>query len=324
MEKKFKVTAGFDGYVDRIMRVVRNYDENKKDYFENILQFSSALGLMAGKSGDLELVTEDVRLGGNAPLTAYALAKLGASVTLVGTTDHDVFKNHHHHNVTKISYGAPGDTLALEFDDGKIMMADVTDMCRSMKAVISNSKMMREITDAYMSSDLCVFANWSCLPETHDLWEAILAKIKQRRDNPIIFMDLADFTKRSVCDVKKLVGLIKSLEGFEIYLGLNEKETFMLAERLGFMKSDIQEAAAYIYKTAGCSVITHGVGYCVYADGLVQLKLDAKVAKSPKILTGAGDNFNSAWCYAIMQEFDKLKAMEFANQFVYDFVTGKE
>ena len=321
--KRFKVTAGFDGYVDRIVRVVRTSAGNKKAYFENISQFSSALGFMAGKSGDLELVTKDIRLGGNAPITAHTLAELGASVTLVGTINHDIFEKHHP-NVTKISYGVPGDTIALEFDDGKIMMADTSDMCMAVKAVTSNSAVMREITDAYMSSDLCVFANWSCLPEMHALWEAVLTKIKQREDNPIIFMDLADFTKRSNNDVKQLVGLIKSLAGFETYLGLNEKETLLLTKKLGSAKDDVQEAASYIYKTAGCNVITHAIGYSVYTDGSTQLKRDAKVAKHPNISTGAGDNFNSAWCYAIMQGFDKLKAMEFANQFAYDFVTGKK
>ena len=319
--KNFTAAVGFDGYIDRIARVIKNSETDSHTFHTDIGQFSELIHSMAGKSGDMEIVTIETRPGGNAPIIAGALTFLGANTVLIGTTKHEVF-NKMSPDIRHISYGMPGDTLALEFDDGKLMLADITDMRAAVISVLNDNKLLDEIVSAYTAVDLCVLTNWASMPEMHNLWEVVLSEIRKRKDNPKILFDLADFTKRSTGDVVKLIELIKSVSGFQAYLGLNDKEALLLTEKLGHKKTCVEEASDFIFTTAGCAVITHTIGYCVYAGPSGQLTVKGEVAKHPIISTGAGDHFNAAFANAVMHGIDLTEAMELANKFSYSYVTG--
>ena len=88
----YTAAVGFDGYVDRLQRVVKDVTGSEKNCYETISAFSQALAGMSGRSGDLELLTQEERLGGNAPLIANALAHLGASCTLIAAVSHPAFQ----------------------------------------------------------------------------------------------------------------------------------------------------------------------------------------------------------------------------------------
>jgi len=317
----FTAAVGFDGYVDRIVRIVSDSSASSKTFFKDIPRFASAVESMAGKSGDLEFVTEMYRPGGCAPILAGALAGLGADVTLIGTISHDVFKSLHP-RVRQVSYGDPSDSLDFEFDDGKIMLADIAQIHDAVMSIQTDRALMDALKGAYATADICILTNWSCIPEMYTLWEIAISEIRKRGDRPVVYMDLADFSKRSSEDVHKLVDLINTVSGLESYLGVNEKEAFLLTKKMGATAESVQEASEFVREAVGCDVVTHGIGYCVYTGKSGQLTVEGKIAEHPIVSTGAGDNFNAAWCYATMSGFPKQRAMEFANQFSYDFVRG--
>lgn len=322
MKKPFTAAVGFDGYIDRISKVVLQKSENNDDvvYYDNITSFSKELLSMAGLSGDLETVVQEVKIGGNAVNIANGLAVGGAKVTLIATTNHEVFENFHQ-NVKCYSFGTPGDTLALEFNDGKIMLADTTHMRDAVISAVNSKPICSEIIRAYSSAELCVFANWACMPEMQDLWDIAVKALSSRGDKPCIYLDLADFSKRSDSDVEKLIRSIELLRGDRAYLGLNEKETILLAHHLGYDRNDVIEAAGLIYSSLKIDVITHAIGSCYYAGRSGELAVAGKTALKPVISTGAGDCFSAAWCSAIMWGYDVSAAMNYANNIVYDFVT---
>jgi len=116
---------------------------------------------------------------------------------------------------------------------------------------------------------------------------------------------------------------LKQLIKCDVYLGLNEKESIMLAGRFGFTNNDIIKASDYLYEKLSINIIVHGIGYSYYTGKNGNIPAKGKIAENPLILTGAGDCFGASFCSAVMRGNDIHNAMCFANDEVYKFVTGK-
>src|SRR5215204_5355587 len=77
--------VGLDGFVDEILHVVdKREDAVRYSRLPTIAQFAARLAAAAGKSTNLELVSQVTKLGGNGPIMANALASFGLRVTYLG------------------------------------------------------------------------------------------------------------------------------------------------------------------------------------------------------------------------------------------------
>jgi len=117
---------GLDGFVDDILHVVDKRESAEKyTRLPTIEQFSARLAGAAGRSTNVELVSQMTKLGGNGPIMANALASFGLNVTYLGILGypniHPVFAELAK-RAQAYSIAEPGYTDALEFDDGKIMV----------------------------------------------------------------------------------------------------------------------------------------------------------------------------------------------------------
>src|SRR5258708_34101836 len=74
--------VGLDGFVDEIIHVVDKRD-NAEAYqrVPTISRFSERIAAAAGHSTNIELVNQRPKLGGNGPIRAKSLARLGLKVT---------------------------------------------------------------------------------------------------------------------------------------------------------------------------------------------------------------------------------------------------
>src|SRR5690242_10706713 len=117
---------GLDGFVDEILHVVDKRETAEKyQRLPTIAQLAQRLAAAAGRSTNVELVSQLTKLGGNGPIMANALASFGLKVTYLGILGypnlHPVFaefaKRAQVHSIAE-----PGYTDALEFEDGKIML----------------------------------------------------------------------------------------------------------------------------------------------------------------------------------------------------------
>ena len=127
---ELKCLVGFDGYVDEIVRVVKNRPcLDECTYFDTIGDFADHVKAASGKSADMEIVSQETRIGGNGPILANALARLGAPSICVGALGfpaiHPVFKGLVA-GCTPIGIAEPGHTDAFEFNDGKLMFGNVS------------------------------------------------------------------------------------------------------------------------------------------------------------------------------------------------------
>ena len=116
--------VGLDGFVDEIIHVVNKRDDAERYHrLPTIEALSERIAKAAGKSTNIELVVQRTKLGGNGPIMANALARLGIKVTYVGALGypimHPVF-NEFAMRAEVHSIAEPGRTDALELYRGQL------------------------------------------------------------------------------------------------------------------------------------------------------------------------------------------------------------
>ena len=172
--------VGLDGFVDEILHVV-DKRENAESFqrLPTISRLAERLAAAAGRERQPRVVRQIIKLGGNGPIMANALASFGIKVTYVGTLGfpdlHPVF---HEFAARAEVYGiaSPGTTDALEFEDGKIMIGKHSSLKQVTWENIEARFGREKFTAKFGAADLVAFVNWTMLPYMSQLWEAVLAR----------------------------------------------------------------------------------------------------------------------------------------------------
>jgi sugar/nucleoside kinase (ribokinase family) len=308
-----KSMVGFDGFVDEIIAVVdKRHDFEKYDPIRTIAELGAKISNAAGKSSNYELIVKQMKLGGNGPIMANALASAGVNVTYLGGLGypnvHPVFEDFAKRSHA-ISIGEPGHTDALEFDDGKLMLGKITAMNdvnwnNMVQRVGSEEKLKSLIQDAR----LIAMVNWTMLPYMSQIWEKMLERgIPNRQGGQgasrTLFVDLADPEKRNHADIRHAMDLLTKFEKqVDVVLGLNLKESGEICDVLGIpVPSDpeaaIEATAASIRKKLDINcVVVHPRRAAAAATRDSSATFFGPFILQPKISTGAGDHFNAGFC----------------------------
>lgn len=305
-----KVLAGFDGYVDRLYRVLRSRTRSGKIPFEGIGPFGAELMGRAGKSGGFELDRISLRLGGNAPLMARALAGLGLDVDCVGSLGRPALESVFEElgTLCRLHSVAPAAfTVALEFEDGKIMLGDTQTFegltWDSVKQALGPGK----IPELCAGAGLLALVNWANMAHATGLWQGLLEEglKKPGLRGKRLFFDLADLNRCGKAETLELLGLLKRFREFgEVTLGINENEAWQLAEKLGWDKAPGAELKALgqrLYDALGldCLVLHPRLGAWVFENGSSS-SVEGRLVEKPLLSTGGGDNFNAGYCAGIL------------------------
>lgn len=308
---QLRAFLGLDGFVDEILHVVdKRHSADRYDRMPTIARLAERLAGAAGKSTNLELVSQLTKLGGNGPIMGNALAQLGLRVTYVGNLGypnlHPVFEGFARRAEVH-SIAPPGYTDALEFEDGKIMLGKHS----SLREVTWENLLQRfgrdRLAEQMARADLVAFVNWTMLPHMSDIWEAVLREIcpalpatGARRK---IFFDLCDPEKRTSEDLRRALELILEFRRyFEVILGLNEKEAYEVARVYGLNRGDGSRAAVAALareihqRVPVHTLVIHPVSYALcISEGRLSV-VDGLYTTRPRLTTGAGDHFNSGFC----------------------------
>lgn len=308
-----RALVGLDGFVDEIIAVVdKRTGQDAYAPVRTIADLARKMHAAAGQSSNYELVVRQMKLGGNGPIMANALASFGVGVTYVGNLGypsiHPVFEELAQ-RAEVVSIGQPAHTDALEFDDGKLMLGKLQPLNEvtwdNLLARVGRERLGQMIA----RSHVVAMVNWTMLPHMSRIWAKLLDECipgAQRRER-FVFIDLADPEKRTHDDIVDALRLLTRFQDqVDVVLGLNLKESQEIADVLGLPgktnpEAAIEATAAAIREKLGLAcVVIHPRRGAAAATGGGSATFAGPFIASPKISTGAGDHFNAGFCLGRM------------------------
>lgn len=306
---EFVATIGLDGFVDEICAVV----DTRSDFqtyapIDTIATLGKKVLAAAGQSSNYELVVKQMKLGGNGPIMANAMAAAGVKVTYVGATGyptrHAVFDDFAK-VATVIGIAEPGHTDAVEFSDGKLMLGKLTSLADLAWESVVERVGVEKFTQLLQSSKLIAMNNWTMVPKMSAFFAALNDNVLPHLHGArrMFFVDLADPEKRTREDLLSILKLLGSMQKYvDVTLGLNLKESSQAAEVLKIPQQadpepHIEQTAAAIRAALGIAcVVVHprkGAAAAHITGGTGSFQ--GPFVQAPKISTGAGDHFNAGF-----------------------------
>jgi ketohexokinase len=301
--KRKRLLIGFDGFIDEIIHVVDQREDNYNyTRISSITDFSERIAEAAGLSSNIELVPAQVKLGGNGPIMANALKYQDHEITYIGCLGdgeiHPVFHNFTSGLKAVYTLGNPGHTDALEFNDGKIMLGKLTTLGDVNWQKLLEKIPREKLTELISGSSMIAITNWTMLPGLTSIMAGINEILNDMTISPVIFVDLADPQKRTRADIIEVLEKISALEtNTRVILGLNKRESASIAEILGINEELITARAGALRKALDLSaVVIHPVDGAAVATHDATEWISGPYTSKPSITTGAGDNFNAGFC----------------------------
>ncbi|MEK0315667.1 PfkB family carbohydrate kinase [Cohnella sp. 56] len=305
--EQFGVMLGFDGFIDSVVRAVRQRDEaDRPQYFETMSELGQYLIEKSGRNCSIELVEQTNKLGGNMPITALALGKLGFRLTSIGALGSQEVKPQFAGLTGKgneaITLMEPGLSTAIEFRDGKVMLADVSCLDSMNWTRLVECVGKQRLLAMFDSNPLICLLNWSETKYATEIWQGFLEEIipnARAASEQTIFIDLSDCSKKSVGDLRQAFSLMKAFQRHcKVVLGMNENELVTVGRKLlNRDGQDMTNTARQLYEYAGVDQLVVHLKDRAFAwsrDGFCQA--DSYPIERPVILTGGGDHFNAGYC----------------------------
>lgn len=325
--KKNRGVVGLDGFVDQIIRVVdKRQSDGTPTYIPTIADWAKRVDAAAGKSTKFDMSVQTVKLGGNGPIMANAMAAASLPLTCVGNLGfpnlHAVFQPME--KVCKmITVADASYTDAVEFEDGKIMLSRQESAAlvtwETLQQVIGKDALFKLFNDAtFIALD-----NWSALPNMSNIWrkmqEEVCPKLTPQSTRRKIFFDIADPEFRMKADIAEALSLIGGFQQWlDTTLGLNLKESIQICDVLGFsVKGDdrqiSRDAAKGIRERLKIQgVVVHAREFAAAASESALDLVEGPYVEKPLISTGAGDHFNAGYCLGLILGGDLEQCMQLA------------
>lgn len=324
-----RALVGFDGFIDFIMDLVDVRTDMGPRGFRRIPTIGSLatrVGAAAGKSTNIEVVTHERRWGGNGPLLAGGVARLGMPTTYIGAIGRE--DDHRALNPAfapfaslcegVVPIAAPGRTDAFEFDDGKLMLnhcSAVQDVTWERIVEVVGLDALRGIV---AGAELIGIVNWSLIGGVNGIWRGLMEHVLPAlATRPRIFIDLSDPAKRTDDDLRDGLALLAELNTLApVTLGLNLAESERIERLCIPMESRATPTAVASQDTdlgrrlihvssalrhalrLDCVVIHPREGAAASTASGDSAWFDGPLTRTPKLSTGAGDHFNAGFAAA--------------------------
>jgi hypothetical protein len=319
-------TVGLDGFVYEIISVVdKRQSLDAYTPFATMSAFAAHIAKAAGQSTNAELVVKRVKLGGNGPIMANALAVFGAKVDYIGNLGHPTIHPAFEEFASRAkvhSIAEPGHTDALEFEDGKLMLGKI----QSLNEITWDNLLGRigekHLVTMFSRSRLIGLQNWTMIPAMTDIWEHVIADIcplLEHSPRRTLFLDLADPERRSHADIAAAMEVTRGFQKyFDTYLGLNEKEAFEIGNVLGYKGSTsgeeaVKAVAQFVFDHLHIAgVVVHPRQFAVVASREPMPLVHGPFTAKPAISTGGGDHFNAGFCLGKLIGADNAIALQLA------------
>lgn len=330
--KEKTVTAGFDGFVDTIIKVIRNKHANTQtDYFRTIEEFGNYVLEKKGASFSLESEERSIKIGGNMPIIANAVGSLGVRVNCIGAFGYPqknkIFDGLSG-NCKIFSFAEPGTSAAFEFNDGKMMVGNMGALNTTGWEHVKNSIGREALVDLYRKSDLLCLVNWSEIDASGDIWKGLLADVipeyAATSSHQLSFFDLSDCSKRSDDAILDVLNVLTAFaKHTKVTLGLNKNEATRFHQVLyGSSHGEFVRLGENIFKKLAVeTLLLHSSreAFAIGRNGVT--RSTSFFIENPKLSTGAGDNFNAGYNAARLLDLELPHCLIFAHAVSGYYVT---
>lgn len=319
--QKLKALIGLDGFIDEVVYVVdKRISANDFSRIQTIREYGERIIEGSGLSSNIEIVTVDKKLGGNGPIYANGLKKMGIKITYIGSVGekeiHPVF-HELEEGAEIIGIAEPCITEAMEFMDGKLIRSKLN----SLNQLTWNDILRKVNIETWISLiqnvDLISFNNWTMIPCMTEIWrhilEDVIPHVNMEKGKKTMFFDLADPRKRMKEDILKALSVIQEFQecGFRVQLGLNMKEASLIGKLVGKgcnTQENLKRLSMDIAEYMGIdAIVIHPVDRAACVQNGKYYEVEGPYCKEPKLTTGAGDVFNSGFVFG---QLNKLNVEE--------------
>ncbi|MBN8526676.1 MAG: carbohydrate kinase [Planctomycetes bacterium] len=252
-----------------------------------------------------EVVVTRTEPGGCAVNLSDGLAALGARVELfatLGAPVHPAFAPVLQRLAAVHPVGAMhGRTTALEFGDGKLMLAAVAQLAGLDADLAQRALLQAGYPEACARADLIALTNWTLYPHMTAVWELLSDRVFARLPRRVpILVDLVDPGGRDPADVRAMLAVLARMPA--VSLGLNLNEANILARLLGVAggadDAGLPGLAARLRAAVAVDeVVIHALRHAACSDGAL---VAGPYTAAPVRLTGAGDRFNAGYALGAM------------------------
>jgi hypothetical protein len=325
------IFLGFDGYIDYLYNLVKNRETvDTWSLMTSMKQLGDRCYEAAGSSTNIERILKRKICGGFAPNTGKALWNLGHRVVLVAAMGYpkakEIFKVYPEY-VEDISINKPGETIGLEFEDGKIMITDFSNIFNINWDIITRKIKIPQLIDRFNLCDGYGLGHWSLFPEMNNIWRKIKDEIFPSVSNlkeKYFFVDLADLKKRSDKDIEKALDLLQEIEDqVQVCLCLNDKEAIGISrvvKNVEEINPDIPNFEDYIEVGININevldfsyLVIHEPHFATITTKNGHYWVSEGYTSKPKFTTGAGDHFNGATLSGLVLGLEPAEAILFGN-----------
>ncbi len=301
---------GFDGYVDSLYSLVQSRMNAKKwTRMESMKSFGELLIEVAGSSANIERVLKKRIFGGFAPNTCRALNAFGTKIYLIAALGHPKLNEFYYQlpEVESISISNPGQTLGLEFDDGKVMITDFTPILNIDWKMLMDNVKLGKLIKIIEASDIMGFGHWALIPNLNDIWQHFLDELFPSISNlkeKIFFVDIADIRKRSRQDLLDLIKILQKIDQLvPVMLSANDLEAHFLSKVLDNVKTfapyrenstDYIDGGKRLNTEMKLSyLVIHSPHFATISTVEEHYWITEGFTSKPKFTVGAGDYFHS-------------------------------
>lgn len=306
---------GFDGFTDEILAAV-DQRQSPKDYIpmKAITQLGERITQAAGKSCNIELIPLRRKIGGNGPIMAQGLAKMGHHIRYAGAVGSDkqieaLFQPLAQACQAIYPLAASGYSEALEFQDGKVIFGRHRSLLDVGYQTLIEQIGSETLENNLEHCELFASLNWTMLPLMTDLWQKLWENIipSLTRKPRWMFIDLADPAKRSTTDLESALEQLKVWNTrFRVVLGVNTSEVQQLAQVCGIpvegeKPEQLKELACRLRSFIDIEqLLVHSPRFAIASWKEGSVLYPTLFCESPTLTTGAGDNFNAGYCHGLL------------------------
>jgi len=318
---KKNVFLGFDAFLDITATPIKKGNGIRPlEFFETTRELGTFINELDGKNCSIEILDSIPRIGGNMAITAKAISSFGLKTHCIGTFGypvmHSIFSKMAQ-DCNLISIGNPGESLVLEFKNGKIMFGMNRDVNYLDWATVKERAGISQIQKYVDQSDLIFLLNWSELPGSTGIFKGISDEVLSKtNESKILFIDFSDCSRREKSEIHEILSIISDMpDNIKVVLSLNKNEEEVICAAMEIdSKCNLERGRILVNELGLKAVFFHSrdINSGVTSDDCATIIPEAEV--NPVLNVGAGDNFNAGAAIAILMELSLNQTLDLATK----------